>query len=205
MIILWVWRMDIWIQQNSFWVTHTCDCDLRRHKEKNMPTSPSMTLPNSIFPRGFWSWAAALRFPTSSSCSTTPWQSVHGTGPAHWHLKQSSRSSGDALQAEKTLVSAQKLLYFWPSGLLWVEQVIAHWSFTTFRRFRSSLLLLTWSLSCSGLCSSSDPNSPKLQHSASPPVKSTRASDTCPAHSRSYEPWSLKRIERTGNGTSKLN
>lgn len=74
---------------------------------------------------------------------------------------------------------------------------MAHSSVTGHRRFRSSLLLLTWSLSCSGFCSSSDSKSCKLQRSARPPVKSTRASDTCPAHSRSYEPWSLKRIDWT--------
>lgn len=93
---------------------------------------------------------------------------------------------------------------FWPPGLLWVEQLSAHSSFTGYRNFRSSLLLLTWSLSCSGFCSSSEPKSPRLQCSARPPVRSTRASDTCPAQSCSYDPWSLEKMESTESGISKV-
>lgn len=86
----------------------------------------------------------------------------------------------------------------WPSAFLCVEQLIAHWSFSEDRCFRSSFLHLLWSLSCSGLCSTSNPGSPRLQRSARPPVTSTKASDTCPAHSCSYEPWSLGWIENRG-------
>lgn len=159
--------------------------------ETRMPTSLSRPLPNSIFPRGFWSLAAALCSLTPSFHPTTPWQWAHGTDPTHQHLEQSPRSSGDVTQDQNNLFVDKSSFFFffpWPSRLLWVEQLSAHWSFTWCRSFRSSLLLLTWSLSCSGLCSTSDPQSPKLQRSAKPPVKSTRASDTCPAHSRSYEP-----------------
>lgn len=87
---------------------------------------------------------------------------------------------------KKTLVSG-------PSGLLFVEQLSAQWFRTECRRCRSSHLFLRWSLSCCALCFSSEPQSSKLQRSAMPPVKSTKASDTWPAQSLSYEPWSLQK------------
>lgn len=79
----------------------------------------------------------------------------------------------------------------WPSGLSFVEQLSAHWFRTECRRWRSSHLFLTWPLS-------SEPQPPKLQRSARPPVKSTKALDTCPAQSLSYEPWSLHRAHGVG-------
>lgn len=68
-----------------------------------MPTCLSRPLPNSIFPRGFWSWAAVLCSLTPSFHPTTPWQSVHGTDPTHQHLEQSQRSSGDVIQDQNYL------------------------------------------------------------------------------------------------------
>lgn len=93
----------------------------------------------------------------------------------------------------------------WPPVLPCVEQLMAHCSLNEDRCFRSSLFLLTWSLSCSDLCFTSNPESPKLQRSARPPVTSTKASDTCPAHSCSYEPWSLRWIEDRGFSSSIYN
>lgn len=86
----------------------------------------------------------------------------------------------------------------WPSGLSFVEQLSAHWFRTECRCCRSSHLFLTGALSCCALCFSSEPQSAKVQRSARPPVKSTKASDTCPAQSLSYEPWSLQKAHSVG-------
>lgn len=92
----------------------------------------------------------------------------------------------------------------WPAVGLLVEQLSMQFFFTEFRRLRSSLLLLTRSLFCWFFSSSSDPKSLRLQRSARLPVKSTKASDTCPAQSFSYEPWSLK-TNRLSEGIKPLN
>lgn len=159
-----------------------------------MPTLVSRILPNNICPTDFWFSAAALCFPSLLSHPAIPWQSWHGTGLAQQHLERSESSSGGSRTADTHRTAVP-----WPPTLLYVEQLRAHWSFSEDKRFRSSPLLLTWSLSCSGLCSTSDPESPRLQRSARPPVTSTKASDTCPAHSCSYEPWSLRLRENRFN------
>lgn len=146
--------------------------------------------PQQHLPQGFLSLSSMTLLPDAvvTSC--------HSVTVIAWYWPSSAapREVREVVRRDQSS-RQQRESSSWPPALLRVEQLTAHWPCSEDRCFRSGPLLLTWSLSCSGLGSTSDPPWPRLQRSARPPVTSTRASDTCPAHRSSYEPWSLRWIE----------